>query len=274
MQTHFPTVMYDILEEAESNGHAHVISWCNDGLSFKIHNPDQMVPILQNYFSQTKYKSFIRQLQVYGFTRITKGAHKNTCFHKFLVKGKRFMCLKMKRKERKPKNTKTLSKPRREVQEQELLQHIGNHANSIKYSNNHQAMPPSPNLTTSSSCSSYAELKDYHMPLAPTAKSAIAQDSISNILHDIDDSIFNHFTNNCTYNNANANDDADDTNFLSSLVTSDDQDHDWLKGITYEGADIVLEPDKFASTVCPDLTYSDTDNDTLSVATLEDMLLI
>jgi hypothetical protein len=96
--------MYDMLEEAETKGHAHVVSWCKEGRSFKVHRPDEMINILNTYFSQTKYKSFLRQLQTYGFTRVTRGEFKGIVSHPLLIQGKRFLCLRMKRKVRKQKS--------------------------------------------------------------------------------------------------------------------------------------------------------------------------
>jgi len=66
LQTHFPTGMYDMLEEAEAKGHSHIVSWIQGGRSFRIHQEKMMIPILKSYFCQTKYKSFLRQLQTYG----------------------------------------------------------------------------------------------------------------------------------------------------------------------------------------------------------------
>ncbi|OEU12877.1 hypothetical protein FRACYDRAFT_191328, partial [Fragilariopsis cylindrus CCMP1102] len=86
-----------MLEEAEAKGHSHIVSWIQGGRSFRIHQEKMMIPILKSYFCQTKYKSFLRQLQTYGFTRVTRGDLKGIVSHPLLIRGKRFLCLRMKR---------------------------------------------------------------------------------------------------------------------------------------------------------------------------------
>ena len=77
-----------MLERADEEGYAHLISWCADGTSFQIHTRchDDLVPLLKQKFQQTRYKSFVRQLQVYGFVRQTKGAQTGVCRHPFFVR--------------------------------------------------------------------------------------------------------------------------------------------------------------------------------------------
>ena len=86
-----------MLENAERDGYAHVISWMPDGKSFKIHvdgSLDQedekaIVEILKRTFNQTRFKSFLRQLQLYGFERTYKGPHRGECKHQLFVRGRR-----------------------------------------------------------------------------------------------------------------------------------------------------------------------------------------
>ena len=71
--TGFPSKLHDMLDDADKkNGqYSHIISWCLDGKSFMIKQPGEDTPfvniILKKYFRQTKYKSFLRQLQGYCF---------------------------------------------------------------------------------------------------------------------------------------------------------------------------------------------------------------
>lgn len=86
-----------MLENAERDGYSHIISWMPDGKSFKIHadgslneeDEKAIVQVLKRTFNQTRFKSFLRQLQLYGFERIYKGPHKGECKHKFFVRGRR-----------------------------------------------------------------------------------------------------------------------------------------------------------------------------------------
>ncbi|KAL7534574.1 hypothetical protein ACHAXR_005962 [Thalassiosira sp. AJA248-18] len=45
--------------------------WTPDGRGFVIRNRDSLVELLPNFFSQTKYRSFTRQLNLWGFHRFS-----------------------------------------------------------------------------------------------------------------------------------------------------------------------------------------------------------
>jgi len=62
-KTSFPWKLYKLLDEAEFQGHDHVVSWLTGGKAFKVHKPDVFCSaIMINYFKQTKFKSFTRQV--------------------------------------------------------------------------------------------------------------------------------------------------------------------------------------------------------------------
>lgn len=93
----FPKRLHDMLENAERDGYSHVISWMPDGKSFKIHidgsvdgeDEKTIVAILKRTFNQTRFKSFLRQLQLYGFERTYKGPHRGECKHELFIRGRR-----------------------------------------------------------------------------------------------------------------------------------------------------------------------------------------
>lgn len=93
----FPFKLHEMLDEAEGRGFQDVISWLPCGKSFRIHDSEELVRILKVYFNQTKFKSFLRQLQNYGFERIARGPRKGTCTHKYFIRGRRSLCVQMKR---------------------------------------------------------------------------------------------------------------------------------------------------------------------------------
>lgn len=91
----FPQRLYDMLENAEEDGYDHIISWMPDGKSFKIHvsgsrcsaSEAAIIKVLKsNNFQQTKFRSFLRQLNQYGFERTHRG--KGEFRHEFFVRGK------------------------------------------------------------------------------------------------------------------------------------------------------------------------------------------
>jgi hypothetical protein len=90
----FPWKLHDMLDYSDAiNGIQHIVSWQDDGRSFKVHKPAKFVDaIMPQFFKQTKYKSFQRQLNLYGFNRISQGPRKGSYTHKNFVKGNRSLC--------------------------------------------------------------------------------------------------------------------------------------------------------------------------------------
>jgi hypothetical protein len=96
----FPWKLHAMLDNAaEIKGFASIVSWLPDSNSFKVHDQAAFVSrILPHYFKQTRYKSFQRQLNIWGFERITKnGAGQGGYRHDLLVRTKPSLCRCMKR---------------------------------------------------------------------------------------------------------------------------------------------------------------------------------
>jgi hypothetical protein len=94
---HFPCKVYEMLEAAEQEGLEDIVSWNKEGTGFTVHNKDLFTKtIIPMYFNQTKYKSFQRQLSLYGFQRITVGENKGLRYHEKLRRGIRELCKEMK----------------------------------------------------------------------------------------------------------------------------------------------------------------------------------
>jgi len=88
----FPERLYDMLENAETNGYSHIISWLPDGKAFQIRGDEKaIVEVLRQCadFNLTRFKSFLRQLQLYGFERQVKGQHQGECKHSFFIRGRK-----------------------------------------------------------------------------------------------------------------------------------------------------------------------------------------
>jgi hypothetical protein len=76
----FPWALHSLLEDAEKAGDGDVVCWRPSGIAFKVHKRDEfMKRILPKYFKQTKFKSFVRQLNLWGFTFIDQGPDKGSC---------------------------------------------------------------------------------------------------------------------------------------------------------------------------------------------------
>ena len=76
----FPWALHTLLEDAEKAGDAAVVSWNPSGNAFQVNKRDEfMKRILPRYFKQSKFKSFVRQLGLWGFTILDQGPDKGSC---------------------------------------------------------------------------------------------------------------------------------------------------------------------------------------------------
>ncbi len=66
----FPSKLYEMLESVESLGLSHIVCWLPHGESFKVIDPTQFMDlVVPKFFKATKYRSFQRQLNLWGFKR-------------------------------------------------------------------------------------------------------------------------------------------------------------------------------------------------------------
>jgi hypothetical protein len=64
----FPWKLHQLLDDLECEGRQDIASWLPGGRSFRIHNPEAFSKdIMSNYFRQTKFASFIRQVRFYYY---------------------------------------------------------------------------------------------------------------------------------------------------------------------------------------------------------------
>lgn len=94
----FPTKLHVMLSKVEADGLTHIVSWQPHGRCFVIHKPREFVDqIMPEYFRQSKLTSFQRQLNLYGFRRLTTGADRGGYYHEMFLKHKLFLCRTMTR---------------------------------------------------------------------------------------------------------------------------------------------------------------------------------
>lgn len=85
----FPVKLHSMLDAIERDGYAHIISWQPHGRCFLVHKPKEFVStIMPKYFKQSKMASFQRQLNLYGFSRLTGGLDKGGYYHELFLRGK------------------------------------------------------------------------------------------------------------------------------------------------------------------------------------------
>jgi hypothetical protein len=111
----FPLKLHAVLDQVEADGLADVISWMEHGRCFVIHNAKEFVDhVMPHYFRQTKLTSFQRQLNLYGFCRLTRGKDSGGYYHELFLRGKPFLCKRMIRTKVKGTKFKAASSPEHE----------------------------------------------------------------------------------------------------------------------------------------------------------------
>lgn len=86
--TPFPVKLHSMLDKIEADGLAHVVSWQPHGRCFVVHKTKEFMKLMPKYFNQSKIASFQRQLNLYGFNRLTSGIDKGGYYHELFLKGK------------------------------------------------------------------------------------------------------------------------------------------------------------------------------------------
>jgi hypothetical protein len=94
----FPWKLHELLEETDK-GHSSVVSWLPGGKAFKVHKKgDFCNELMPAFFNSSKYKTFQRSLNLWGFKCVARGTDKGACYyHQFFVRGNVDLCKNMMR---------------------------------------------------------------------------------------------------------------------------------------------------------------------------------
>lgn len=92
--THFPTLLHLVLTRAEKDGYGHICSWQSHGRCFSVSNRDKFVSeVMPSYFRQSQYASFQRQLNLYGFRRLSqKSPDHGSYYHEMFLRTRADLC--------------------------------------------------------------------------------------------------------------------------------------------------------------------------------------
>ena len=110
--TPFPVKLYNLLQK---NLNEEIISWQPHGRCFLLRKPREfLTEVMPLFFKQSKLTSFQRQLNLYGFSRLTSGPDKGGYYHERFLRGKDQLCTTMIRTRIKGTRTKGASDPESE----------------------------------------------------------------------------------------------------------------------------------------------------------------
>ena len=95
----FPEKLYEMLEaESQRPAPSNIVSWLPHGRAFIVHKPKLFTQdIMPLFFRQSKLTSFQRQLNLYGFRRITQGQDAGAYYHELFLRGRPQLCMRMMR---------------------------------------------------------------------------------------------------------------------------------------------------------------------------------
>jgi HSF-type DNA-binding len=91
----FPLTLYGLLQSVNESGEDEIVHWLPHGRAFLVVNKKRFVKeVLPKYFHcQQHYTSFQRQLNIYGFLRLTKaGPDQNAYYNELFIRGRPDLC--------------------------------------------------------------------------------------------------------------------------------------------------------------------------------------
>ncbi len=112
--TPFPLKLHDMLNSTSAEGMEDVVSWQPHGRCFVVHKPKEFVTMLPQYFKLSKLASFQRQLNLYGFQRLTRGRDRGGYYHELFLRDRVFLSHSIQRSKVKGTGVRARSNPDQE----------------------------------------------------------------------------------------------------------------------------------------------------------------
>lgn len=92
----FPLKLQIILKILEEEGNDCIMSWLPHGRAFVIHNSSRFEKeVVKRFFKHSQVSSFRRQLNLYGFLRLSNGRDTGGYYHESFLRGKPLLSLRM-----------------------------------------------------------------------------------------------------------------------------------------------------------------------------------
>jgi HSF-type DNA-binding len=112
--TPFPLKLHYMLLSTAQEGMEHVVSWQPHGRCFLVHKPKEFIEMLPRYFKLSKLASFQRQLNLYGFQRLTRGRDRGGYYHELFLRDREFIAHSITRIKVKGTGVRARSNPEQE----------------------------------------------------------------------------------------------------------------------------------------------------------------
>jgi len=80
----FPVLLFRLIQDPESTG---AIAWSSCGKGFSVRNSKELTACLPKYFRHSKYSSLQRQLNIYGWRKMSEGSLKGNFYHPLFHRG-------------------------------------------------------------------------------------------------------------------------------------------------------------------------------------------
>eukprot|EP00562_Extubocellulus_spinifer_P008186 CAMPEP_0178503860 /NCGR_PEP_ID=MMETSP0696-20121128/18271_1 /TAXON_ID=265572 /ORGANISM="Extubocellulus spinifer, Strain CCMP396" /LENGTH=435 /DNA_ID=CAMNT_0020133029 /DNA_START=199 /DNA_END=1506 /DNA_ORIENTATION=- len=112
VKTPFPVRLHNMLSGVEADGRTDIVSWQPHGRSFLVHKTKEFTDeIMPQYFNQGKFASFQRQLNLYGFKRLTRGPDAGSYYNELFLRGRPFLAQDIQRTKIKGNGARAASNP-------------------------------------------------------------------------------------------------------------------------------------------------------------------
>lgn len=113
VETFFPEKLHELLSSGDVD--QDIISWSPHGRCFIIHSTTRFASaVMPKYFKHTKLTSFQRQLNLYGFKRITRGRDRGAYYHELFLRGRPKLSTIIRREKVKGTGKKPIPDPEKE----------------------------------------------------------------------------------------------------------------------------------------------------------------
>lgn len=105
----FPEKLMEVLDRGDMDN---IITWLPHGRAFIVRHAQQLREVvLPRFFKQSKFMSFTRQLNLWGFKRITKGTDGGAYYHELFLRGRPLLSMLMRRQKIKGTGIKLTPNP-------------------------------------------------------------------------------------------------------------------------------------------------------------------